>query len=54
MLSAVKAVVIHPATEKHIQKYSDQERFVIHETPDLYETITLPLISSKQFSIQVY
>ena len=52
--SAIKAVVIHPATEKHIQKYAEQERFIVHETPQLYEDVTLPMIKSKQFSIQVY
>lgn len=50
---AVKAVIIHPATEKHVQKYSDQEKFVVHETAELYEQVTLPLIKSKPFSIQV-
>ncbi|KAL4226763.1 hypothetical protein ACF0H5_014743 [Mactra antiquata] len=50
--NAVKAVVIHPATDKHIQKYTDQERFVIEETENLYKTVTLPLLESKQLSVQ--
>ncbi|XP_060604368.1 m7GpppX diphosphatase-like [Ruditapes philippinarum] len=50
--NAIKAVVIHPATEKHIQKYSDQERYIIRETPELYSNVTLPLLQSRQFSMQ--
>jgi m7GpppX diphosphatase len=49
----VKAVVIHPATEKHVQKYSDQEGFVVRETSELYREVTLPLLQSKQLSLQV-
>ncbi|XP_045164966.2 m7GpppX diphosphatase-like [Mercenaria mercenaria] len=50
--NAVKAVVIHPATEKHIQKYSDQEMYIVRETPELYSKVTLPLLQSRQFSMQ--
>ncbi|KAH3819118.1 m7GpppX diphosphatase-like [Dreissena polymorpha] len=50
--NAIRATVIHPATEKHIKKYTDQPCYVVHETPELYTNITLPLIISKQFSIQ--
>lgn len=32
-LNAIKATVIHPATEKHIEKFSNRERHLIEETP---------------------
>lgn len=47
----LKASTIFPATEKHIQKYSEQDVFVVKETPELYEKITVPYISSGQFSL---
>lgn len=53
IFTAVKAVVIHPATEKHVQKYTDQKRYIIHESSDLYKNVTLPLLESKQLSVQV-
>ncbi|KAL3852857.1 hypothetical protein ACJMK2_016466 [Sinanodonta woodiana] len=50
--NAVKATVIYPATEKHITKYTDQERFVVTETAELYKNITLPYLEEKEFSVQ--
>ncbi|EDV93664.1 m7GpppX diphosphatase [Drosophila grimshawi] len=50
-LCAVKSTVVYPATEKHIQKYSICQKYLIIETPDLYESITLPYLSSSQFSL---
>ncbi|ALC46760.1 CG2091 [Drosophila busckii] len=50
-LCAVKSTVIYPATDKHVEKYSVCQKYLINETPDLYETITLPYISSSQFSL---
>ncbi|CEQ42269.1 SPOSA6832_04088 [Sporobolomyces salmonicolor] len=35
---------ICPATEKHIQKYSQQESRLISETPELYEQVVKPYI----------
>lgn len=43
--------MIYPATEKHIEKYSICQKYLIAETPDLYETVTLPYITSSQFSL---
>ncbi|KAM7360684.1 decapping enzyme, scavenger [Cochliomyia hominivorax] len=51
-LSGVKATVVYPATDKHIEKYSVCKKFVINETPKLYEDITLPYITSSQFSLE--
>ncbi|XP_015929007.1 m7GpppX diphosphatase [Parasteatoda tepidariorum] len=46
------ATVICPATNKHIEKYTEQHMFVVHETPDAYKTVVLPYIESQKFSIQ--
>ncbi|XP_052780997.1 m7GpppX diphosphatase-like isoform X2 [Mya arenaria] len=46
--NAVKAVVIHPATEKHVQKYTDQERYIVHETPSLYEQWVYNILEKKK------
>lgn len=43
--------MIYPATEKHIEKYSICQKYLIDETADLYETVTLPYITSSQFSL---
>ncbi|XP_068153730.1 m7GpppX diphosphatase [Drosophila tropicalis] len=53
-LCAVKSTVIYPATEKHIQKYSICQKYLINETPDLYKKLTLPYLLSKadQFSLE--
>ncbi|CAL1529588.1 unnamed protein product [Lymnaea stagnalis] len=48
----IKATLIHPATEKHITKYADHEPFIIQETQELYQTVTLPCIKESKFSIQ--
>ena len=45
--------MVYPATQKHIEKYSAQEMFIIEETPEDYQNITLPYLESEQFSIQV-
>ena len=51
-LNAIKTTVIHPATDKHIQKYLKHEVRAVLETPELYQQITLPHIQSQQFSLQ--
>lgn len=43
----VKISMICPATATHIAKYSEQEKVVISETPELYRTVTLPWIESQ-------
>ena len=52
-IAGVKATVVYPATDKHIEKYSICQRFLINETPELYEQITLPYITSSQHSLEV-
>lgn len=51
-MSEIKATVVYPATEKHIQKYLRQEVHLIRESWEDYKNITLPFIQSQSFSIQ--
>ncbi|KAK9885954.1 hypothetical protein WA026_013830 [Henosepilachna vigintioctopunctata] len=51
-LNAVKATVIHPATQKHIDKYSVHNLHIVNETPKLYEDIVLPHLIKDQFDLQ--
>nr|CAG4636191.1 EOG090X06NK [Eubosmina coregoni] len=51
-LNAVKATIIHPATLKHIEKYSARASYIIEETPFIYESVTLPHIQESQFDNQ--
>ncbi|KAG7322653.1 hypothetical protein KOW79_013999 [Hemibagrus wyckioides] len=51
-LNGVKTTVICPATEKHVKKYQRQETFLIEETEEDYQSITLPYINSQSFSVQ--
>lgn len=52
-LNTIKAVTILPATEKHILKYSEQDFFMVNETPKDYSEIVLPYIIENQHSLQV-
>ena len=52
-LNNLKAVTIMPATEKHFLKYTEQEYYVVNETPKDYDEITLPYIKENQHSLQV-
>jgi len=45
-LHPIKAEVIYPATEKHIQKYTQQKWAVVRESPADYENSTKPYIAS--------
>ncbi|XP_001359051.3 m7GpppX diphosphatase [Drosophila pseudoobscura] len=51
-LCGVKSTVIYPATDKHVEKYSICQKYLIRETPDLYESTTLPYINLSQFSLE--
>ncbi|PNF42750.1 hypothetical protein B7P43_G13611 [Cryptotermes secundus] len=50
--SGIKTTVIYPATEKHIRKYQSQDIHLIEETPELYESVTLPHLQKEKFSLQ--
>lgn len=47
----MKVTTIYPATEKHIQKYVRQDFFLVQETSEVYENITLPHLNREQFSL---
>jgi m7GpppX diphosphatase len=38
--------LIWPATEVHIRKYTAQPRFMVHETPKIYQDVVVPYIES--------
>ncbi|KAL0958276.1 hypothetical protein HGRIS_000428 [Hohenbuehelia grisea] len=42
----VKINIVCPATEMHIKKYTAQEITMVHETPELYETVVKPYITA--------
>ncbi|KDR15367.1 Scavenger mRNA-decapping enzyme DcpS [Zootermopsis nevadensis] len=50
--NGIKTTVIHPATEKHIKKYQSQDVHLIEETPELYNSVTLPHLQKEKFSLQ--
>lgn len=52
-LNRIKATVIHPATQKHIKKYSNRTSFLIEETSLVYQNVTLPHITESKFDLQV-
>ncbi|RHZ79401.1 hypothetical protein Glove_146g46 [Diversispora epigaea] len=41
-----KIILIYPATEMHIEKYSYQPRHLVRETPEIYEKVVKPYIES--------
>lgn len=45
--------VIFPATDKHILKFTSQPIYLVQETEEMYQNITLPYILSNSFSLQV-
>lgn len=49
----IKTTVVCPATEKHVNKYQRQESFLVEETWEDYQSITLPYIQEQSFSVQV-
>ncbi|XP_042349373.1 m7GpppX diphosphatase [Plectropomus leopardus] len=51
-LSEIKTTVVCPATEKHVKKYQRQESFLVEETEEDYQSITLPYIQKQSFSVQ--
>ncbi|KAM3728097.1 m7GpppX diphosphatase [Dirofilaria immitis] len=50
--AGIKTTLINPCTEKHISKYRDQKRYVIHETSTDYKSITLPYLEEHQFTLK--
>lgn len=52
-VAAIKTTIIYPATEKHVQKYSCQDIYIIQETPEFYNNLTLPHLQEGQFTLDV-
>ena len=50
--NSVKLNLVHPATQKHIEKYLSSPGHLIQESPDLYHSLVLPHIQAQQFSLQ--
>jgi len=50
--NTVKCNIIHPATEKHLEKYLSSPPHLIVETPALYRRVTRPHLEQEQFSLQ--
>ncbi|XP_037552870.1 m7GpppX diphosphatase [Nematolebias whitei] len=51
-LNEIKTTVVYPATQKHLKKYQQQESFLVEESVEDYESITLPYIQQQSFSLQ--
>uniref|UniRef100_A0A8C4PXY7 m7GpppX diphosphatase n=1 Tax=Eptatretus burgeri TaxID=7764 RepID=A0A8C4PXY7_EPTBU len=51
-VNEVKATLVCPATAKHLEKYTQQEMFLVTETEQDYRDITLPFLLESQFSLQ--
>ncbi|KAL0124849.1 hypothetical protein PUN28_006601 [Cardiocondyla obscurior] len=48
----LQATLIYPATQAHIDKYKKQEMYMIDETYELYQQVTLPYIESTSLSLE--
>ncbi|VVC32478.1 HIT-like domain,Scavenger mRNA decapping enzyme, N-terminal,Scavenger mRNA decapping enzyme DcpS/DCS2 [Cinara cedri] len=51
-ISSNKIDIIYPATAKHILKFTSQPIYLVQETEEIYQTITLPHILENSFSLQ--
>ncbi|KAK6015723.1 hypothetical protein OSTOST_18825 [Ostertagia ostertagi] len=52
-MNVVKSTLIYPANEKVIAKYRQEEKFIINETAEDYETITVEYIKKYQMDLKV-
>ena len=52
-INVVKNTFIYPANEKHLNKYETQAIYLVTETPDIYNKITLPFIEEQAVHLQV-
>ena len=53
LFSGVKVTIIHPATEKHIHKFTAKESIIVNETPQLYKDVLLEHLKESAFNVQV-
>ena len=52
-INTVKNTLIYPATEKHLNKYAAQSTYLVTETPEIYQKVTLPFIQEQAEHLQV-
>ncbi|KAG9510407.1 m7GpppX diphosphatase, partial [Fragariocoptes setiger] len=52
-LNSLKAVVIHPADDHVITKYTRYEKVIIEETPDEYERFVKPYVCEKKLGLSM-
>lgn len=51
--SGMKTTLIYPATSQHLVKYSEQDFYVVHESGEDYNKVTLSYMKKKALSNQV-
>ncbi|KAM8847757.1 m7GpppX diphosphatase [Synchiropus picturatus] len=51
-LNEMKVTIVHPATKEHVNKYTRQDRVLVEETGEDYQSITLPFIHAQSFSLK--
>ncbi|EAT39462.1 AAEL008733-PA [Aedes aegypti] len=51
-VNQLKVTIVYPATEKHISKYSAHARYLVEETADDYQSVTLPHLEQEQLSLE--
>ncbi|XP_075999571.1 m7GpppX diphosphatase-like [Genypterus blacodes] len=51
-LNEIKTTLMCPATMKHVKKYERREIFLVEETKEDYQSITLPYIQTQRLSLQ--
>ena len=49
----LNTTIIHPASQKHLDKFSRKELYIVNETYETYQNITLPHIEANKFSLEV-
>ena len=52
-MNFVKNTLIYPASDKHLNKYSEHRTYLITETPKTFKEITLPFIEEQAGHLQV-
>ncbi|XP_001605474.1 m7GpppX diphosphatase [Nasonia vitripennis] len=50
--NGLNTTIIHPASQKHLDKFLRKELYIVNETYEIYEKVTLPYLEANQFSLQ--
>lgn len=51
-INQLKVTIIYPASEKHVVKFSAQPKFLVEESAQDYQTVTLPHLEQEQLSLE--